>query len=184
MKRTSEYDGLIEDYAGAFNLPVSLVHGIVAVESNYVTHAWRAEPPYQYLWDMVRNRPFRKITPMERKSEQAPKDFPYDKTISSRDSEWWGQQSSWGLMQVMGAVSREHGFKGYFPALCEPEIGLKYGCLHLAHHRDRFYHRHGWEGVVAAYNAGAPRKKNGGWVNQRYVNKVAKADGYKNIKTV
>src|SRR5208282_5595831 len=40
---------------------------------------------------------------------------------------------SWGLMQVMGQVAREHGFSGKFlTALCEPEAGLEIGCAVLA----------------------------------------------------
>src|SRR5271156_6157981 len=40
---------------------------------------------------------------------------------------------SWGLMQVMGQVAREHGFTGKFPsALCDPAIGLDIGCAVLA----------------------------------------------------
>jgi soluble lytic murein transglycosylase-like protein len=40
---------------------------------------------------------------------------------------------SWGLMQVMGQVAREHGFSGKFlSALCEPGAGLETGCTVLA----------------------------------------------------
>jgi soluble lytic murein transglycosylase-like protein len=36
---------------------------------------------------------------------------------------------SWGLMQVMGQVAREHGFAGASLAqLCDPAIGLDVGC--------------------------------------------------------
>jgi soluble lytic murein transglycosylase-like protein len=40
---------------------------------------------------------------------------------------------SWGLMQVMGQVAREHGFTGEFlSALSEPSIGIAIGCTVLA----------------------------------------------------
>lgn len=39
---------------------------------------------------------------------------------------------SWGLMQVMGEVAREHGYAGHMAALCDPATGLEIGCLHLA----------------------------------------------------
>ena len=40
---------------------------------------------------------------------------------------------SWGLMQVMGQVAREHGFDGKFlSALCDPATGLDIGCAVLA----------------------------------------------------
>lgn len=36
---------------------------------------------------------------------------------------------SWGLMQVMGQVAREIGFKGkYLTELCEPHQGIEIGC--------------------------------------------------------
>jgi soluble lytic murein transglycosylase-like protein len=40
---------------------------------------------------------------------------------------------SWGLMQVMGQVAREHGFAGASLAgLCDPAAGLDVGCTVLA----------------------------------------------------
>ncbi|MGH9714051.1 MAG: lytic transglycosylase domain-containing protein [Candidatus Acidiferrales bacterium] len=40
---------------------------------------------------------------------------------------------SWGLMQVMGQVAREHGFTDKFlAALCDPATGLEFGCKVLA----------------------------------------------------
>lgn len=36
---------------------------------------------------------------------------------------------SWGLMQVMGQVAREHGFTGVsLASLCDPAAGLEIGC--------------------------------------------------------
>lgn len=36
---------------------------------------------------------------------------------------------SWGLMQVMGQVAREHGFVGIsLASLCDPAVGLEIGC--------------------------------------------------------
>jgi len=40
---------------------------------------------------------------------------------------------SWGLMQLMGQVAREHGFANtYLASLCDPATGLDWGCIHLA----------------------------------------------------
>ena len=45
---------------------------------------------------------------------------------------------SYGLMQVLGQVAREYGFKGdYLTELCDPLIGLEYGCRKLAHCLDK-----------------------------------------------
>ena len=41
--------------------------------------------------------------------------------------------TSWGLMQVLGQVAREHGFAGaYLSELCDPAVGLEVGCRVLA----------------------------------------------------
>jgi soluble lytic murein transglycosylase-like protein len=40
---------------------------------------------------------------------------------------------SWGLMQVMGQVAREFGFKSDLASLCDPEIGIEIGCQVFAH---------------------------------------------------
>ncbi len=40
---------------------------------------------------------------------------------------------SWGLMQVMGQVAREHGFtERFLSSLCEPAVGISVGCVVLA----------------------------------------------------
>jgi len=38
---------------------------------------------------------------------------------------------SWGLMQIMGQVARELGFTGHLSWLCEPQVGLVWGCKKL-----------------------------------------------------
>jgi soluble lytic murein transglycosylase-like protein len=48
-------------------------------------------------------------------------------------SEEIARSISWGLMQVMGQVAREHGFNGKFlSALCEPGNGIELGCRVLS----------------------------------------------------
>jgi soluble lytic murein transglycosylase-like protein len=40
---------------------------------------------------------------------------------------------SWGLLQLMGQVAREHGFqRPFLSALCDPSAGLTMGCIVLA----------------------------------------------------
>lgn len=49
------------------------------------------------------------------------------------DTERHGRAFSYGLMQVMGQVAREYGYKGlYLTTLCDPEVGVYYGCLKLS----------------------------------------------------
>lgn len=162
--------------ASAASLPAALVLAVIECESSGRPGAWKPEPQYRYLWDVRRKRPFRPLTPAEIKSELAPDDFP-GWPGEGQEKEWWGQQASWGLMQVMGAVAREHGFAGRMhPDLCVyPEENLRRGCSYLAACMRR------WgtvERAMSAYNAGSPRPAAGGGLeNQAYVDKVLAARG-------
>ena len=75
--------------------------------------------------------------------------------------------------QVMGANAREHGFRGvFFTDLCEPEIGLEFGCRFLA----KLLSRNSVEDAVSAYNWGHPSTQN----FETYVQPVMRwAAGYK-----
>ena len=161
---------LIREAAAAADLPLSLVQAVVAIESSGRPYAYKPEPPYRWLWDVRKGEPFRAITPAERASEYPPEDFRGPAGVTA-DAEWWGQQASWGLMQVMGATARWLGYtEPDLPALCDPAIGLKYGCLYLA----RQTKRHGLAAGVAAYNAGSVVRvtADGPYINQGYVDKV------------
>jgi len=48
-------------------------------------------------------------------------------------TEAYARAFSWGLMQVMGQVAREHGYAGELAALCDPATGLEWGCKVFAH---------------------------------------------------
>lgn len=95
----------------------------------------------------------------------------------TEDTERVCQKMSWGLMQVMGFRARELGFKGLLPELCDPNVGLRYGCLALKDCQRRFGKAGtlGFdENVIAAYNAGSPRDldHDGHLDNEDYVRKV------------
>jgi len=166
-------------YADAYSIPLDIIVAIVKVESNEHIYAYRSEPHYRYLVDVKTQKPFRRLTTSENTSEVAAKDFPYFGRISSRNTEWWGQQASWGPMQIMGAVAREYGFEGAFPELCTWTKGIMYSCEHLQKLKHRFLGKHGWAGVIAAYNAGSPRYvDNGDFENQHYVDKVREHGGF------
>lgn len=148
------WDTEIQAAATKYHLPVGLVHAIVSVESGGNPWAIRYEPGFQRLY--LDGRSWRVFGPV------------------SHETELNARATSWGLMQVMGQVARERGYEGAFLSeLCKPEAGLEYGCRQLRHFYDRFYDGHGWNGVIAAYNAGSPRKDgNGRYVNAQYVHKV------------
>jgi len=163
---------LLQGKAAAHGLPPLLITALVEQESAGDPYAWNPEPRYRYLWDVKRQAPFRTLTDAERVSEIPPHDFP---TLGGdRDQEWWGQQASWGLLQMMGAVARERGFRGvYLTELLDPVVNLEYACRHLSWLKSRFYFAYGWGGVIAAYNAGGPRRTvTGPYENQGYVDQV------------
>jgi len=92
--------------AGAVALDPALVCAIVEQESAWDTHAMRYEPAFRARY-------------------VAPLGLPPTEEIA--------RSISWGLMQVMGQVAREHGFTGKFlSALCEPAQGLATGCAVFA----------------------------------------------------
>ena len=145
---TPDLRALIKSIARDFDLPWEMVEAIAVTESSLNPYALRYEPQYKYLYLL-------------------------DERSTLSPTERIGQMCSWGLMQVMGAVAREHGFKGYFPQLCDPVVGLRYGCLHVTKFRAKYGD---WHDVIAAYNAGSPRRTDlNVYVNQFYVNKVLTA---------
>lgn len=161
------------DAADSVGLPFALVTAIVQVESGGNRYAWNPEPRYRYLWNVKTQRPFRSVLPVELAAKFPPKDFPA--LAGDPDQEWWGQQASWGLMQIMGAVAREQGFDApYLPELTDPAANLLVGCRHLrglVQWADGDLPR-----AAAAYNAGK-----GGWMlpaGQAYRAKVKAAGGF------
>lgn len=69
-----------------------------------------------------------------------------------------GMATSWGLMHIMGTVAYELEFYGWFAELTVPEVGLKYGCMHLLKKMNRYGSDP--ETAYAAYNSGSPKYKN------------------------
>ena len=144
----TELTTLIKSAASRRSLPWELVYAICQVESSLNPSAVRHEPHYRWLVGDNET-----MSPTERHE----------------------QMTSWGLMQVMGAVARELGHTGPLSDLLDPPTGLFYGCLHLRRFRAKYDI---WPDVIAAYNAGSPRRvagQIGSYVNQSYVDKVLAA---------
>lgn len=141
-----EYLYLIDLYASLFLLDSKLVKAVIQAESDWRTHAVRYEKSYVYLY---------KVDELAKKH-----------SVTSGTLEML-QKSSWGLMQVMGAVAMEYGLNELPSALVRPEVGIYFGCLHL----ESMKHKWGNDpfDIYAAYNAGAVRKDNQG----EYRNKSA-----------
>lgn len=122
----------LEAAAAASGLELPLLAAVVEQESGGDPAAWNPEPRYRYFWNVKTGAPFRRVSELEIAAKFPPDDFPA--LAGDPDNEWWGQQASWGLMQIMGAVAREHGYRGkYLPALvADPATNLAIGAAHLA----------------------------------------------------
>lgn len=132
---------LIADAAQQYNLPEWLIRAIIKVESGGNPWAIRYERNFYTLY-IVRMD----ISPI------APCSL-YTEKVS--------RSTSWGLMQVMGQVARERGFAAPFLSiLCQPDIGIDYGCRQLAYLVGRFKVSDSWDPVIRAYNGGNPRADN------------------------
>jgi hypothetical protein len=129
---TAHIRAAIEQVAPSHGLDPDLVEALVLTESAGNPWAWNPEPRYRYLVHARTRRPW-PLTAHEAASKFPPPGFPA--LAGDPDNEWWGQQASWGLMQVMGAVAREQGYaEPYLPALCDVMTNLQIGCRHLAGH--------------------------------------------------
>jgi hypothetical protein len=160
----------IELIAQAHGLNPELVRAIVMVESSGEPSAWNPEQRYRYFWDVRLWKPFRSVTDAENASEFPPSDF--RSLAGDADNEWWAQQASWGVMQVMGAVAREQGCREpYLTVLCrDAEIGLLYGCRVLQSHLR--WSKGVVDQAVAAYNGGHAGNDKPPYRNAAYIAKV------------
>ena len=144
---------LIVSTARGAQVPPEVALGIIKIESGGDRYAAKINPTYPYMM-MQAKRP----------------------AGCSVDVERLFQKTAWGLMQVMGATARELGFDGWLSELVVPETNVRLGIEFLGRKMSQHLERDGIEGVVAAYNGGAPRRRpDGKFVNQTYVDRVMEA---------
>lgn len=89
-----------------------LVCAVVEQESGWETYATRYEPAFftRYIAPLLTSG------------------------VVLNPTEGYARATSWGLMQVLGQVAREHGFLDrVMGRLCDPPIGLDIGCRVLSH---------------------------------------------------
>ena len=175
-------------WAQEYGLDPALVCALCEVESSWIPWAVRHEAGYKWLID------FHRMTLKEAYS---------DVSLIDADQNWWVfevdvihppgdahtellfQQTSWGLLQIMGAVARERGFRGWLTELCDPQVNLEWGCKHL---RWMIDHNNAYglpdyritpEDLAAAWNGGTRVVVDGKYKNQSYVDRAVKAmEGY------
>ena len=143
---------MIKEKAAVYGLDPKVVAGVLLAESANDPTAVRYEPGYKWLFMPEKTKPWNCSLTTERVL----------------------QRTSWGLMQVMGAVAREYGLTGWLTQMLQPELSVEYGCIHLSKLKHRFPDGYDY---ISAYNQGSPRKhkfgkRKGQYKNQGYVNKV------------
>jgi Transglycosylase SLT domain len=117
---------LARDAAMRHGIDAALVCAVIEQESNWDTNAMRYEGAFRTRY-------------------VAPLGLPPTEEIA--------RSISWGLMQVMGQVAREHGFAGKFLSrLCAPDSGVEMGCVVLA---DKIAKAQGQVGSADADGGGA-----------------------------
>jgi len=102
--------------AAQFGLAPALVCAVIEQESRWDSWAVRYEPAFQrkYIDPLILNSQLKSFG-------------------ATKDTEATMRSCSFGPMQVMGQVAREHGLETPFlTELCNPERGLEIGCSHLA----------------------------------------------------
>jgi len=106
----AERIALARSIAAAHALEPALVCAVIEQESAWDTWAIRYEPGFLSRY----------VAPLYTAGK-----------LSATEA--YTRAMSWGLMQVMGQVAREHGFSGTSLAeLCDPRVGVEYGCRILA----------------------------------------------------
>jgi soluble lytic murein transglycosylase-like protein len=127
---------LAHDAARAHNLSPELVCAIIEQESGWDPWAARYEPEFfaRYI-EPALTRSARTVQNSGAiLSSPAVTAAATSRSLTSREgflneTESRMRAFSWGLMQVMGQVAREHGFNGTSLAqMCDPQIGLDIGC--------------------------------------------------------
>lgn len=129
---------------------------IIQIESNWDPWAIRYEPHYRWVYKPAYFSKLHRVT------------FETENAM---------QCMSFGLAQVMLSVGRELGYDGPASQFILPEHSLKYGILKFRQLLGKYNYT---MDAIAAYNAGSPRKKDGLYVNQQYVDKFKIALGVKN----
>ena len=82
------------------------------------------------------------------------------------------QKCSFGLGQIMGGTARDLGFDGKLISLVNVYRGTFWAAKYFATRCQKYSEL---TDQIAAYNAGSPRKNEGKYVNQTYVDKVLNA---------
>ena len=175
----SGLERLAREAAGKYGLDPRLVCALCEVESSWEPRAIRQEVEYPYLYGLAAGETGVIACIQGAAGEQL--HALLREIQSSIATEVVMQKTSWGLMQIMGAVARERGFRGWLTELCDPTVNLEWGCRHL---RWMIDHNNAYglpdfrikpEDLAAAWNGGTRIVIDGKYKNQSYVDRVVAA---------
>jgi soluble lytic murein transglycosylase-like protein len=151
IHRLSQYFSVVKAFSAEFLVNPRMALAIVYQESAGDTYAARVEEDLVLRWVFpAMNAKKHRIT---------------------MTTEITFQKTSWGLMQVLGVVARELGYDEQLPKLTVPNVGLRWGIKNIAKLQGRYLQ---YTDIIAAYNAGSPKKVEGKYKNQEYVDSVMK----------
>lgn len=112
-------------FAAKYGLDAALICAVCEQESGWNPWAMRYEPAFYERY----------IVPL----------------LLKDGTEAHARSTSYGLMQIMGQVAREHGFSGKFLSeLCDPDVGVDFGCKKL----QKCLAGRSVEDALLAYNGG------------------------------
>lgn len=97
---------LAKEIARKHVLDPALICAVVEQESDWITWAIRYEPAFQKRY----------VEPLKLQNQ----------------TEIVARSMSWGLLQLMGQGARELGFSEKMASLCDPYVGLEWGCKHFS----------------------------------------------------
>lgn len=155
------FENEIESVAKKHNLEPALLAAFIQEESNFDAWAYRYEPGFAKRY---KSRIYAEARAWSRSHKGLP----------TFQSESVMRSTSFGLMQPMGQVAREEGFKArYLIELIKPFNSIEAGAKHLLSKMKKY--PKDTLSAISAYNQGDNRKKNGVFENARYVYRVAVA---------
>jgi len=188
----NELELLAREAATKYGLDPRLICALCEVESSWVPWAVRHEAGYEYLYGyhhVFEDSELAASSTRKLIKDAARNWFIRAKIVTNYDlndyaawqTELLFQQTSWGLMQIMGAVARERGFRGWLTELCDPATNLEWGCRHLCwmiDHNNAYGlpdYRITPEDLAAAWNWGSRMVVDGKYANEDYVKRVVRA---------
>lgn len=115
MQKPSNLSELVHQAAKRYNLTVEIIAALIMTESSGKPNAQRYEPEFKKRY-LDGKEP-------EELPGYWPKGVNHDEEIAAR-------ATSWGLMQLMGQVARELGFREVplGKSLCDPATNIDLGC--------------------------------------------------------